>query len=167
MKITWYNNFVPKEVVVKQVYGVAFYKDGRILLRTYNLDGKTYFSLAGGSPEDIDNGMEDTLRREMLEEVNTTLKDKIEYIGYQLIDEENGKVPYAQVRMAALIDKIGERREDPCTNKIYDRILASPQRAIQLLDWKDIGEILINKAVDIAKEKFGLEFKEDAKEEWI
>ena len=47
---TWYNGEVPKDMKIKQVYGILFAQDGRVLLRIENIDNKKYYSLAGGKP---------------------------------------------------------------------------------------------------------------------
>jgi len=62
--------------------------------------------LTGGKPENIDINLEDTLKREYLEELNMEIKD-IYYLGYLLVEENSEK--YAQVRMIAKIKKIGNR----------------------------------------------------------
>ena len=55
------------------------------------------------------------------------------------MDEEDGTPPYAQVRMAALINKIGKKRPDPDNGKTYDRLLVPPEKAAFLLNWGDVG----------------------------
>lgn len=165
-KLTWYNNEVPNELKTRQVYGVIFTKDGRTLLKVETKEnGKTYYSLAGGTPEDYDSNRIATLRRELIEEVNVTINEPI-YVGYQLVEDDNGKLPYAQVRMTAMIDNIGPVQPDPDTNETYKRLLTSPSRAIELLSWGDIGKTLIEKSVEIAKDNFGLKDFSD-KEEYI
>ncbi|HIV01216.1 MAG TPA: NUDIX hydrolase, partial [Candidatus Caccopulliclostridium gallistercoris] len=109
---TWHNGEVPKNLKIKQVYGILFSEDGRTLLRHVENEKENYFSLAGGRPEVYDNGIEGTLRREVLEEVNCTIKEPI-LIGYQEVNEGNNVPPYAQVRMAAIIDKVGKLQPDP------------------------------------------------------
>ena len=47
-RFKWINNNVPNNLKVKQVYGVAFSDDGRILLRIE--DGK--YKLTGGKPNE-------------------------------------------------------------------------------------------------------------------
>lgn len=141
------------------MYAVVFNNEGQILLKTNTMnDGSIDFNLAGGTPEEYDKDLISTLRREYIEEVNTTLKDPIYYLGYQLVDEENGIKPYAQVRMTAMIDSIGESKPDPDKRITYGRILVSPKDAIKLLGWGTIGEKIINKAVEVAKKKFSLKF---------
>jgi len=80
MILTWHNDKVPEGIKIKQVYGLLFMKDGRMLLRIE--DG--FHSLAGGKPESGED-MIATLKREVIEEVNTTIYDPI-YLGYQLVD---------------------------------------------------------------------------------
>lgn len=159
MKLEWVEEEVPSNLEVHQVYAVVFDENGNVLLKGESKkDGRIIYSLAGGTPEDFDKDRIATLRREYIEEVNTTLKGPIYYIGYQYVDEENGIAPYAQVRMTAMIDNIGESKPDPDNGKTYERILVPPQKAIELLNWGDIGPKLVRKAVEVAKEKFGLKF---------
>ena len=67
----WFRKKVPKNLEVKQVYGVVFDDYGRIFLRVE--DGK--YKITGGKPKDRCESFEDTLKREFLEEVNITLKE--------------------------------------------------------------------------------------------
>ena len=70
-KLTWYSNEVPNELRTRQVYGVIFTNDGRTLLKVETKNnGKVCYSLAGGTPEDYDKDRVETLRRELIEEVN-------------------------------------------------------------------------------------------------
>ena len=156
----WRNGEVPSGMKVTQVYGVAFSSDGRVLLMVKDKGNRKEYSLIGGTPEDFDGGIVATLRREFFEEVNVTIKQPI-LLGYQEVDEENGKEPYAQVRMATLIDEIGVSRPDPDNGQTYGRLLVSPDRAIELLNWGEVGRCQVTVAVQIAREKFGLkEFSE-------
>lgn len=157
LELKWFDCEVPCNLQIRQVYGVIFTEDGRTLLKVERKpNGKLTYSLAGGTPEHFDMDRNATLRRELIEEVNTTINDDILYVGYQQVSGDNDKPTYAQVRMVAMIDKIGEKLPDPDNGKIYDRLLTSPDRAIKLLDWGEIGKNIITKAVAIAEEKFGL-----------
>ncbi len=147
----WMDGEVSPELPIKQVYGIVFSKDGEILLKK---DGKNY-SLPGGKPEQGDSGIEDTLKRELDEEVNVSICN-IVMIGYQLVDEQNNIPPYAQVRMAAAITRIGDNRPDPDTGRTYERILVSPKQAAELLNWGDVGKQQIQAAVFAAKSIFHL-----------
>ncbi len=166
IKLGWHEEVVPKEMPIGQVYAVAFSKDGRVLLKAEETKRGLFYSLPGGTPEKSDENLEETLRREFVEEVNTTLKEKVCHLGYQSVEGDNGRPIYAQVRTTALIDKIGEKKPDPDNGKTYKRLLVSPERAIELLDWKEIGEAIIKKAVEVAKVELGIK-KFSKKEEIV
>ena len=151
--LTWHACKVPKNLIIKQVYGVIFTKDGRTLLKVEKKEYGKEYSLAGGTPETFDDGMEATLKRELIEEVNTTIGKPI-MLGYQEVDEQNGKPSYAQVRMVAMIDTIGKLQPDPDTGETYERLLVHPDKAIQILNWGNIGKQIIEKAVKIANKRF-------------
>ena len=159
---TWHNGEVPKGMEVTQVYGVVFTKDGRILLMSQEKASGRVYSLSGGTPENFDKSKEDTLRRELFEEVNVTIEKPI-MLGYQEVDEENGKEPYAQVRMTALIKEIGPSQPDPDNGETYERVLVSPETAIELLNWGTIDKQLIEESVAIAKKEFGIEINTEKK----
>ena len=91
----------------------------------------------------------------MLEEVNTEIQTPV-YIGYQLVDEEDGTPPYAQVRMAALIRKIGPKQPDPDNGETYDRYMVSPERAAELLNWGDVGYEQVMKAKEVVYRQYGI-----------
>ena len=166
VELEWHGGEPPQNLKVKQVYAVMFSSDGRIMLQIKIRNNKKMYSLSGGTPEPYDKTLIDTLKRELIEEVNTTIKDDIYLVGYQLVNENNGKPKYAQLRMAALIDKIGVKQPDPDTGETYDRVLVSPTNAIKLLDWGEIGKMIIEEACLIAQKKFGLNFS-NTNEEYV
>ncbi|QAA33697.1 NUDIX hydrolase [Clostridium manihotivorum] len=149
--ITWHSGNVPSHIEIKQVYGIIFTNDGRILLRIE--DGE--YQLTGGKPEAFDKDMEETLKRELMEEINISIS-KAYIVGYQLVDEEDGTELYAQVRMTALLKSIGEQRPDPDNGLIYGRYLTTPLKATSLLGWGQVGENQIFEALEIAKKMFSL-----------
>lgn len=152
--ISWHKQEVPLGVPVKKVYGICFTNDGRVLLRIENGN----FKLIGGRPDKQDRNFFDTLKREFVEDVNTIIENPI-YVGYQLIDEENGAQKYAQIRMTALIKEF--RAELPDLDKkenwVYGRFLTTPKKAISLLNWGEVGKNQINDAFNIAKKCFKFE----------
>lgn len=145
----WYNGKVPENIEIKQVYGIAFNKSGNIFLR---IDEGIY-KLTGGRPEKEDKSIEDTLRREFIEEANITLKN-IFLLGYQLVDENNGIKPYAQVRMIAQIDEIFENRPDLDNGKLYERVFKTPEETIKLLNWGEVGKKQIEEAVKLSEKYY-------------
>ena len=154
VKIIWHYGEPPKDMQVRQVYAIAFDKSGRVLLKYSQKNNKGYYGMFGGTPESFDKDRIDTLKREYIEEANTTLKEPIYLAGYQEIEGDRDLPNYAQLRMVAMIDKIGEKKPDPDNGKIHDRILTTPERAIELLHWGESGEKQIREAYRIAQEKF-------------
>ena len=106
---TWDNGIVPNNIKVRQVYGIVFSDDGRILLRIE--DNK--YKLTGGKPENNET-FEETLKREYIEELNVEL-DECYYLGYLLVEDDNEK--YAQVRMIAKIKSFNEKHIDKLKEK--------------------------------------------------
>ena len=165
IRIDWVDEAVPEGMAVRQVYCVMLDRDGRVMLRVEKKPDRIKYSLAGGRPEVFDSGIEGTCRRELLEEVNTEIETPV-YIGYQLVNEGNGTPAYAQVRMAALIRKIGEKKPDPDNGKTYDRFLVAPEKAAALLNWGDVGYRQVMKAKEVVYSQYGITKASDIGE-WV
>lgn len=161
--ITWENAPVPDGMEIRQVYGIIFTDDGRILLSTENKTDHIKYSLAGGHPEACDRDTSDTLRRELLEEINTTIHTPL-YVEYQLVDEEDGTPLYAQVRMTAIIKSIGPAKADSDNGKTYGRLLTIPDKAALLLNWGEVGAKQIQCAAEILKNNCGVTLKNTQQE---
>lgn len=166
IELFWHEAPIPKGMHVSQVYGVPFTSDGRVLMKVGYINGKKYFSLAGGTVEKFDKDQIATLCREFKEEVNTTIFSPI-YLGYQDVRGDGDRAPYAQVCMACRVDKIGERLLDPDNGKTYERVLVSPEKAKVLLSWGDIGNRIIEKATEVAKNEYKITVNETDNEEWV
>lgn len=151
--ITWEKGEVPFGMRIRQIYGICFTKDGRVLLRIE----KGKYKLTGGKPEHDDVDRVETLKREFFEEANTLIGDPV-MVGYQLVDEEDGSEKYAQIRMTALIEEIREPKPDPDRpgKWIYGRYLTAPDKAAKLLNWGEVGVSQIRDAFEIAKKEFGV-----------
>jgi 8-oxo-dGTP diphosphatase len=68
-------------------------------------------NLPGGTPEVYDDGWDATLRREVLEEADITLRDVVP-LGYQEVRSEDSE-PFAQLRVAARVHEWREPTPDP------------------------------------------------------
>ena len=148
-KYKWISNKIPNDLTVKQVYGIVFSDDGRILLRVEN----NKYQLTGGKPE-LNESFEETLKREYLEEVNIEI-DSIYYLGYLLVYEENEITPYAQVRMIAKIKNIGDMRPDIDNGKTYQRFLSNTSNVKRYLNYSgNAGNHMIDDAIKLSKEKY-------------
>lgn len=158
VKITWKDEQVPQGMKIGQVYGIVFTKDGRTLVRIETKkDGRKVFCLTGGTPENYDKSSEETLRREFVEEADIILGDKVCYVGYQEIEGDADKPTYAQVRYTALIERVDPITPDPATGEVYQRMLTTPAKAIELLNWGEVAKLQIEKAFEIAKTEFGFD----------
>ena len=143
VKFTWHSEQVPKNLAIRQVYGVLFVPDGRILLRRE----KGVYQLTGGKPEKWESP-DVVLKREVAEEINCQI-GPAHYVGYQEVDD--GEEKYAQLRYVALVKEIGPSRADtdrPCW--IYGRELVSIAHAKKYLPYGDIAEELIDAALKVA-----------------
>lgn len=155
---TWINNNVPNNLTVKQVYGIVFSNDGRILLRIE--DNK--YKLTGGKPENNET-FEETLIREYIEELNVEL-EQCYYLGYLLVEENDEK--YVQVRMIAKIKNINKKRPDLDIGKIYDRKLVNVSNVKNYLKYNDeAGNMMVDDAVYMANKKYN--FSESDTDEQI
>lgn len=146
-KITWIKDVVPDKLPVKQVYGIVFSDDNRVILRIE--DGQ--YKLTGGKPENTET-FEETLKREYIEELNVELDD-VHFLGYLLIEDNSGQ--YAQVRMIAKIKAIHDSQVDPATGKCYGRELVPVDKVKEYLNYSDsAGNEMIDDAIALAKEQF-------------
>lgn len=137
----WIESDVPSDLEVRQVYGFIFNSDGRILL----LEDEGQFNLPGGKPE-RDESLEETLRRESLEEGQLTVNSLV-YLGYQLIE---GTETFAQVRLAAIVDRFLPTDKDPSTGRQYRRLLAPPIQLNEYLEWAESGNHQLASAISAA-----------------
>lgn len=128
--------------------------------------GKEIFLLRAERLKKFDKDQIATLCREFKEEVNTTIFSPI-YLGYQEVRGDGDRASYAQVRMACRVDKIGERLLGPDNGKAYERVLVSPEKAKVLLSWGNIGNRIIEKATEVAKNEYKITVNETDNEEWV
>lgn len=160
-KYLWVKKEVPKQLKVRQVYGVVFSEEGQILLR---IDDDKY-KLTGGHPEEKDSCFEDTLKREFMEELNVELK-KIYYLGYLLVEENSEQ--YVQVRMIAIIKGINKSRPDLDNGKLYQRYMANQNNVKKYLNYPDLaGNQMIDDAIKMVNEKYNFKYNDIDSEYFI
>ena len=130
---------VPNEPI-SQCQAVAFDSAGSIILFRH-VDN--YYSLPGGTVEPNES-FDETLRREVYEE------SACRVISYGLIgyikdtNQTTGEIKY-QLRYWATVSTLDEPVNDP-DGKALERVVASADKAAELLNWGEMGEILINLA---------------------
>ena len=143
VKFIWHEAPIPKDMPITQVYGVLFTDDGRIMLRV----DKGFHGLVGGAPEPGETH-EETLHREVYEEVNCEISD-LHYLGYQTVIGDGE--PYAQLRYVAKVTKIGKNRPDLDGGKMCERILVPAEEAGDILDYGEEGKKIIAAAIKLAR----------------
>lgn len=143
VKFIWHEAPIPKDMPITQVYGVLFTDDGRIMLRV----DKGFHGLVGGTPEPNETH-EETLHREVYEEVNCGISD-LHYLGYQTVIGDGE--PYAQLRYIAKLTKIGKNRPDLDGGKMCERILVPVEEAGDILDYGEEGKKIITAAIKLAR----------------
>ena len=131
---------------ITQVYGVVFNKDNEILIARSDDE----WIIPGGTPEEDDNSLIATLKRELWEEVRVKIKNQWP-IGYCKVlypaGEEEPDVSY-QVRYACLVDEIHEIGPDPDTGKIFERKFIGPEEFTKYVEWGEMGREMIKEAVE-------------------
>jgi len=135
---------LPREKIT-QSYGVCFYNNKMVV--GYR-GKKNTWGLIGGTIEKGESP-EDTLKREIIEESNTKV---VAYkpIGYQEIKIPDGPSIY-QLRYCCLVEPIGEFIADP-DSSITKIVFIDPLEYKKYFDWGEIGERIIQRALEIKKE---------------
>jgi 8-oxo-dGTP diphosphatase len=147
----WHEAPVPPGLEVTQVYGYLLCpQTGRVLVQ----DDGGVFNLPGGSPEPGDASLAGTLAREASGE-NQVRVGAAAYLGYQEV-RRRGRAPYAQVRMAGVIEAFAPRAPDPDGGRVYRRLMTSLQAAPGVLGWGEPAVAQARAAARVARREWGL-----------
>jgi 8-oxo-dGTP diphosphatase len=136
--VSWIETDVPTQLWVLQVYVFIFDIHGRILVQ----EDEGHYNLPGGKPNKGETFVE-TLTREAAEESQVRFNSAI-YLGYQHV---RGEEEFAQVRYAALLDRLLPAAPDPATGRQYRRLWVPPIEVNPLLGWGESGRQQIESAV--------------------
>lgn len=152
---TWYpGQDLEKFKPFTQVYGVCFNEEGKILIQR----GSGDWSLAGGTVEE-DETAEETLRRELIEETDVTIKSPL-LLGGQRIQFPGGHNPnpskrggddFYQLRYYCEVDEVLPQTPDPDHNKIRERLFVNPEDITKYFDWGITGTAIFSQATDLYK----------------
>ena len=149
----WHEEDFPTDGEIAQIQAVLLTADGRVLTRIKNGEAR----LSGGTPELEDTDIEETLRREVLEEANAEI-DQISYLGYQeaICDVDGEEEIALQTRVVARVTEILPAQPDPDSNGVwtYGRELLPRAEAMVAYEksFGEIGRILIDLAYARAEE---------------
>ncbi len=130
--------------ILQAVHGLCFYNDKLVIVYA---EGKGYWTFPGGSIEPGETYEEATIR-EVKEESNMKVLHQ-ELIGFQDI-YENGKI-IRQTRSFCIVEPYGDFISDP-DGDVTEIKLIDPKDLKQYIDWKKIGDRILERALEMLKE---------------
>ncbi|UGQ15647.1 NUDIX hydrolase [Yinghuangia sp. ASG 101] len=111
-------------------------------------------NLPGGTPEPFDADWRATLRREVLEEADVTVRDVV-WLGFQEVCSD-GEPPYAQIRVAARLDRWWPSSPDPDNGRVYARRWVPLGEAAPMLGWGGPGRAQEAAVARVARDIYGM-----------
>lgn len=132
---------------ITQVYGICFDEKDRILV--CRKPGESW-QIPGGTPEQNES-LEDTLRREFLEEVNVGIRNP-KPLGVQQVDypDNPNKRSGDRFYQARYICELGEllsRKPDPASGVVRARRFVPSAEITKYVDWGDTGAAMFKDAI--------------------
>lgn len=145
----WREAPVPEKLAVTRVDGwLICPSTGRVVLLG---DGDTW-SLPGGSQENFDEDLEDTLIRQAAEGSRLIVRrGRSAYLGYREV-RRAGCDPYARVQMVGLIDSFTPKTPDPDRDRRYRRYMTSLAEAPDVLARDESTVLQAEAAARVARE---------------
>lgn len=128
---------------IKHVHVYCFYKDKLVIVWAKN---KQYWTLPGGGVE-VGESVEEAVAREVKEESNMNVLRQ-ELIGVQDIFE--GEKVVSQTRSICIVEPFGPFVSDP-DGDITEIKLIDPSELKQYVDWGEIGDHLLKRAITLVK----------------
>lgn len=141
---------IEKYSPITQVYGIVFNNKGEILVCRESKEGG--WIIPGGHPEEGES-IEETLRRELLEEVDVEIDD-IKPLGVQKAtfpdDPDKSKAIY-QVRCIAKVKKLNPQTPDPANGSTWERKFVSASKVTNYVKWGNTGKAIFWDAISLFK----------------
>jgi hypothetical protein len=128
-----------------QTYGVCFYNDEMVVVCNGH---KNTWGLVGGTIEKGE-AFEETLKREIKEESNMEVLSYFP-IGYQKVTDTRDNSEIYQLRYTCIVRPYGPFIEDPAGGGTEIKLI-NPKDYKQYFDWGEIGERIIERALDLKK----------------
>lgn len=164
--LTWTaDSDVTKYTPITHVHGIIFNDAGEILIGRPKPTGS--WTILGGKVE-AGETIEQTLRRELMEEVNITV-DKIYILGVQKVEVPNDprdeKNPYFQVRCVALLNELLPQTPDPGAPQatIWERVFVPNKNIEQYILWGENGHAMFEEAINL----YTTELAKKASRPWL
>ena len=139
---------------VTQIYAIVFNDKGEILVARESSDGK--WQIPGGKPEKGET-MEETVRRELLEEVDVKAgaiyplgAQKTEMPGNPNKDE--GDLFY-QLRCVVELGELLPQTPDPDRGNVWERKFVASDEITEYIKWGAVGDAMFADAIKLWKQK--------------
>lgn len=135
-------------IPIRQVYGICFNDKDEILIA--RRDKNDDWQIPGGHPEK-DETIEQTLQREMLEEVDVKVKN-IKVLGVQkAYPKEKPNETIYQVRCICEIDELLPQTPDPANGDTWERKFVSASEITNYVKWNITGDAMFEDAIKLFK----------------
>jgi 8-oxo-dGTP pyrophosphatase MutT (NUDIX family) len=148
--LTWAReDNVTKYAPITHVHGIIFNDAGEILIGRSQQNKP--WTILGGKVE-VGETVEQTLRRELMEEGNVTV-GRVYNLGIQKVevpdDPIGEKNPYFQVRCVALLNELLPRAPDPdaAAGTIWERMFVPSKDIEQYILWGENGHAMFEEAI--------------------
>lgn len=134
---------------IKAVHAYCFH-NGKLVICHAPSKGENYWTLPGGGVEEGESIEEATIR-EIKEESNMKVLHRqiLGYITYTNIYREG--LVETQTRSVCIVEPYGEFTGDPDDGEITEIKLIDPAELPDYLDWGEIGDHMLKKAMEIAR----------------
>jgi ADP-ribose pyrophosphatase YjhB (NUDIX family) len=147
LDIIYYEGLDPNEnlegKILQGIHAFCFYGDKMVLVK----HPKSGWMPPGGHIEERET-VEETVIKEVMEETNMKVLHQ-ELIGYQDIYEPDRTV--RQTRSFCIVEPYGDFVSDP-DGEITEIKLIDPKGYKQYFDWKEIGDRIMERALEMLKE---------------
>jgi ADP-ribose pyrophosphatase YjhB (NUDIX family) len=150
---------VEKHEPITQVYGIIFNEKEEILV--CRQVGSQDWILPGGHPEK-DESIQDTLNRELLEEVDITVTD-ITPLGVQMgtLPDQPQVKPHYQVRCIAKLKELLPQTPDPDNGNMWERKFVPANEVTEYVQWSTSGDAMFKDAIALFKTKESLDINQE------
>ncbi len=131
---------------ITQIYGVCFNNKNEILI--CRKVGDKNWIISGGHPEGNEK-IEETLKREMIEEADVKIKN-IKLLGAQKVYPEGKQEEYIyQVRCICDVDEVLSQTIDPAEGVNWERKFVPANKITDYVKWGITGNSMFKDAIEL------------------
>lgn len=147
-QVSWIkSNNIDKDNVfpIKQIYALVI--DAKTNILICREDANSPWQLPGGKSE-ADESINQTIDRELLEEVDVKTKTIID-LGYNEVVNLQTNEKYYQLRFIAYLDKELDQTTDPDKNFIWERKWVPLREVKEYIKWGNAGNAMFDDAINL------------------